>query len=147
MANFNQVYNFIARDRFSGAVTGITNKNTRLNRSIKKTNVKLKKLSRRFNFAGKAAKSLKGGVAKLAATFIGLLGISKASEMVANFEDNLLDLSAITGAIGPDLKFLEKSAFELGKTFGAEDGHKYVNGILDKVAQKLRAVEVKAATK
>ncbi len=36
---------------------------------------------------------------------------------------------------------------ELGKTFGAEDGHKYVNGILDKVAQKLRAVEVKAAAK
>jgi N utilization substance protein B len=36
---------------------------------------------------------------------------------------------------------------ELGKTFGAEDGHKYVNGILDKVAQKLRAKEVKAAAK
>lgn len=36
---------------------------------------------------------------------------------------------------------------ELGKTFGGEDGHKYINGILDKVAQKLRAVEVKAAAK
>ncbi len=34
---------------------------------------------------------------------------------------------------------------ELAKTFGAEDGHKFVNGILDGVARKLRAVEIKAA--
>lgn len=35
---------------------------------------------------------------------------------------------------------------ELAKIFGAEDGHKYVNSILDGVARKLREVEVKAAT-
>ena len=34
---------------------------------------------------------------------------------------------------------------ELAKTFGAEDGHKFVNGILDGVAKKLRSVEIKAA--
>ena len=34
-------------------------------------------------------------------------------------------------------------AVELAKDFGAEDGHKYVNSILDKLAAKLRAVEVK----
>lgn len=33
-------------------------------------------------------------------------------------------------------------AVELAKSFGAEDGHKYINGILDKVAQKLRATEI-----
>ena len=33
---------------------------------------------------------------------------------------------------------------EMAKTFGAEHGHKYVNGILDRVARKLRSVEVKA---
>jgi len=33
-------------------------------------------------------------------------------------------------------------AVELAKTFGAEHGHKYVNSILDKVAQKLRASEI-----
>jgi N utilization substance protein B len=33
---------------------------------------------------------------------------------------------------------------ELAKTFGAEDGHKYVNSILDRLAQQLRAVEIKA---
>lgn len=32
---------------------------------------------------------------------------------------------------------------ELAKTFGAEDGHKYVNSILDKIAQKLRADEIR----
>jgi N utilization substance protein B len=30
---------------------------------------------------------------------------------------------------------------ELAKTFGAEDGHKYVNGVLDKLAQTLRPLE------
>ncbi len=33
---------------------------------------------------------------------------------------------------------------ELAKSFGSEQGHKYINGILDKMAQKLRAIEVKA---
>lgn len=33
---------------------------------------------------------------------------------------------------------------ELAKTFGGSDGHKYVNGVLDKLADKLRAVEVAA---
>lgn len=36
---------------------------------------------------------------------------------------------------------------ELAKVFGAEQGHKYINGILDKLAQKLRTVEVQARQK
>jgi len=35
-------------------------------------------------------------------------------------------------------------AVELAKIFGAEEGHKYVNSILDRVANKLRSIEVKA---
>jgi N utilization substance protein B len=34
-------------------------------------------------------------------------------------------------------------ALELAKVFGAEDGHKYVNGVLDKVAKLLRPLEVR----
>jgi N utilization substance protein B len=34
----------------------------------------------------------------------------------------------------------------LAKYFGADGSHKYVNGILDKVAQQKRAVEIKART-
>ena len=35
-------------------------------------------------------------------------------------------------------------AVELAKVFGAEHGHKFVNGILDGVAKKLRATEIEA---
>ncbi len=38
-------------------------------------------------------------------------------------------------------------AVELAKIFGAEQGHRYVNGILDKASQALRETEVKAARK
>jgi len=36
-------------------------------------------------------------------------------------------------------------AVELAKSFGGTDGHKYVNGVLDKAAADLRPVEVNAA--
>jgi transcription antitermination protein NusB len=36
-------------------------------------------------------------------------------------------------------------AVELAKTFGGTDGHKYVNGVLDKAALDLRPLEVRTA--
>ncbi len=39
-------------------------------------------------------------------------------------------------------KVVINEAVELAKTFGAEHGHKYVNAVLDKVAARLRAVEI-----
>ena len=36
-------------------------------------------------------------------------------------------------------------AVELAKSFGGTDGHKYVNGVIDKTAADLRPVEVEAA--
>ena len=38
-------------------------------------------------------------------------------------------------------------AVELAKGFGGTDGHKYVNGVLDKVAAEVRRIEVDAAHK
>ncbi|RLW67219.1 MAG: N utilization substance protein B, partial [gamma proteobacterium symbiont of Stewartia floridana] len=35
-------------------------------------------------------------------------------------------------------------AVEMAKVFGAEQGHKFVNGVLDQVARKVRAVEMDA---
>ncbi len=35
-------------------------------------------------------------------------------------------------------------AVELTKSFGGQDGHKYVNGVLDKLAARLRTAEVEA---
>ncbi|WP_225721223.1 transcription antitermination factor NusB [Candidatus Vallotiella sp. (ex Adelges kitamiensis)] len=37
-------------------------------------------------------------------------------------------------------------AVELAKTFGSDDGYKYVNGVLDKIAVTVRHNEVKACT-
>ncbi len=36
---------------------------------------------------------------------------------------------------------------ELAKVFGADQGHRYINGILDKLAKSLRADEVQAAAR
>ncbi len=33
-------------------------------------------------------------------------------------------------------------SIELAKTFGAEESHKYINGIMDKLAQQLRSMEM-----
>ena len=47
---------------------------------------------------------------------------------------------------GYDLSQLsEDEAVELAKSFGGTDGHKFVNGVIDKTAADLRAVEVEAA--
>jgi len=42
-------------------------------------------------------------------------------------------------------KVVINEAVSLTRKFGAEDGHKYVNGILDKAAKELRAIELKTA--
>lgn len=42
-------------------------------------------------------------------------------------------------------KVVINEGIELAKIFGATDGHKYVNGILDKLAPSLRSVEVNAS--
>lgn len=46
----------------------------------------------------------------------------------------------------PDIpyKAVIDEAIELAKTFGATDGHRFVNGVLDKVAQEARTAEVAA---
>jgi N utilization substance protein B len=41
-------------------------------------------------------------------------------------------------------KVVINEAVNLAKKFGATDSHKFINGVLDRVAEKLRAVEVSA---
>lgn len=41
-------------------------------------------------------------------------------------------------------KVVINEAVSLAKKFGATDGHKYINGVMDKLAQQLRQVEVAA---
>lgn len=42
-------------------------------------------------------------------------------------------------------KVVINEAVELAKSFGGIDGHKYVNGVLDKLAAQLRAAEVQSS--
>jgi N utilization substance protein B len=44
-------------------------------------------------------------------------------------------------------KVIINEAINLAKDFGADGSHRYINGILDKVAQKQRPDEIKAKTK
>jgi len=49
----------------------------------------------------------------------------------------------------PDVPYrvIINEGIELAKVFGAEDGYKYVNSILDGVSKKLRAIEINAKLK
>ncbi|MDX1251978.1 MAG: transcription antitermination factor NusB [Gammaproteobacteria bacterium] len=59
-------------------------------------------------------------------------------------ERAILRIGAYELKCRPDIPYrvIINEAVELAKTFGAEQSHKYVNSILDKVARKLRAVEM-----
>jgi N utilization substance protein B len=61
-------------------------------------------------------------------------------------ERAILRLGAYELAHHPEVPYrvVINEAVELAKVFGAEEGHKYVNGVLDKVARTLRSVEVAA---
>ena len=41
-------------------------------------------------------------------------------------------------------KVVINEAVEIAKSFGGTDGHRYVNGVLDKLAAKIRATEIAA---
>lgn len=61
-------------------------------------------------------------------------------------ERSVLLLAAFEFAHCPETPYrvVLNEAIELAKSYGASEGHKYVNGVLDKLAAELRAHEVKA---
>lgn len=63
-------------------------------------------------------------------------------------ERTLLRMGTFELAKRPDVpyKVVINEAVALAKKFGATDGHKYINGVLDKVARQLRKPEVDAAS-
>lgn len=76
--------------------------------------------------------------------------------LISNLVDRPVDeLDAIERAIlhigSYELKYhieipwrvVVNESIELAKLFGAEESHKYINGILDKVARELRTTEIK----
>ncbi|RMH40800.1 MAG: transcription antitermination factor NusB [Gammaproteobacteria bacterium] len=75
--------------------------------------------------------------------------MTRAIESVDPVERAILRLACWELLARPDIPYrvVINEAIELAKTFGATDGHKFVNGVLDKAAGKLRAIEVSATRK
>ncbi len=64
-------------------------------------------------------------------------------------EHALLLMAASELSAQPDTPYpvIINEAVELAKMYGGTDGHKYVNGVLDKLALELRAAETRARGK
>ena len=59
-------------------------------------------------------------------------------------ESVILRIGAYELQFRPDIPYrvVINEAIEMAKTFGGEQGHKYVNSVLDKLARKLRVTEI-----
>jgi N utilization substance protein B len=73
--------------------------------------------------------------------------LDRTMKELSPVEHALLLLSAfeLRDHVQTPYKVIINEAIELAKSFGGTDGHKYVNGVLDKVAADVRTVEVQAA--
>lgn len=65
--------------------------------------------------------------------------LDRTSEELTPIEKAILRLAVYELKYEPDVpyKVVINEAIEVAKTFGAEDSHKYINGVLDKVAPSL----------
>lgn len=72
--------------------------------------------------------------------------LDRALKELSPIEFSVLLLSAYELVHHPEIPYrvVINEGVELTKTFGGSDGHKFVNGVLDKMAAVLRAAEVRA---
>ena len=72
--------------------------------------------------------------------------LDRKLEELSPVEYSVLLLGAFELVQHPEIPYrvVINEAVELAKTFGGSDGHKFVNGVLDKLAAQVRAAEVKA---
>jgi N utilization substance protein B len=85
------------------------------------------------------------GATQEAAALEGLITpcLDRAMAALSPVERSILLLGAYELAHCPETPYrvVINEAVELAKTYGGTDGHKYVNGVLDKLAPKLRGAE------
>ena len=74
--------------------------------------------------------------------------LDRSLEEVDPVECAILRLGAYELAKRPDVpyKVVINEAVELAKVFGADQGHKFINGIMDKMAARLRLEEISSRT-
>ena len=72
--------------------------------------------------------------------------VDRALDAVDPVERAILRLGAYELIEHPEIPYrvVINEAVELAKTFGAEKGHRYVNGVLDKAARTIRPLETAA---
>lgn len=72
--------------------------------------------------------------------------LDRPARELSPVEISILLLAAHELASRPEMPYrvVINEAVELAKTYGGIDGHKYVNGVLDKLAGKLRTIEINA---
>ena len=90
---------------------------------------------------------LHGGIAEAAALDAALARhVDRKTKDLSPIEHACLMIGAyeLTHCIDIPYRVVINEAVELAKAFGGTDGHKYVNGVLDKVAGNLRPAEVAA---
>ena len=89
------------------------------------------------------------GTIREAATIDAVLAahIDRKTELLSPIEHAALMIGTyeLMHCIAIPYKVAINEAVELAKSFGGTDGHKYVNGVLDKAATDLRRIEVDAA--
>lgn len=73
--------------------------------------------------------------------------VDRSLSSVDPVEASILRIAAFEYLHRPDIPYrvIMNEAVELAKSFGGEQGHKYVNGVLDKVAAKVRPDEYQTA--
>lgn len=72
--------------------------------------------------------------------------LDRELERLSPVERSILLLAGYELAHHPEVPFrvVVNEAVELAKTYGGTDGYRFVNGVLDKLATRLREAEVKA---
>ena len=75
--------------------------------------------------------------------------LDRTIQELSPVELSILLLSTYELIYHPNIPYrpIINEAIELAKTFGGTDGHKYINGVMDKLAAQLRSTEVALHTK
>jgi N utilization substance protein B len=101
--------------------------------------------------SGKFVDALVRGVRDRAAELEGMVSphLSREFARLSPVERAILYIGAFELAAHPETPFkvVLNEAVELGKSFGATDGYRFVNGVLEKVAETLRPEEVARSRK
>jgi transcription antitermination protein NusB len=73
--------------------------------------------------------------------------LTRAWDEISPIERGIVLLGAceLTLHIETPYRVIINESIELAKTFGGTDGHKFVNGVLDKLAAKVRRTEIDGA--